>query len=188
MHAARSAPELLFGATEYSTAVDMWSIGCIFGELILRKPLIPGRGEIDQVNQVRSTHLDVGVSPRSRSELTPFRARRSSSSSGVRPTRCGPASASSPTPSRSTSRLRSRTSSSSRSSPPLEPLQDLRPDSLPLLRSSSSSSVSPTLQVLQPLDDLPLPHRLGPRPPPAPPHLRPRAPHHGRRGAAPPLL
>ncbi|GAA5912679.1 hypothetical protein JCM8208_007727 [Rhodotorula glutinis] len=46
------APELLFGATEYSTAVDMWSIGCIFGELILRKPLIPGRGEIDQVNQI----------------------------------------------------------------------------------------------------------------------------------------
>jgi cell division cycle 2-like protein len=47
-----SAPELLFGATEYSTAVDMWSIGCIFGELILREPLLPGRGEIDQVNKV----------------------------------------------------------------------------------------------------------------------------------------
>lgn len=47
------APELLFGATEYTTAVDMWSIGCIFGELILREPLLPGRGEIDQVNKVR---------------------------------------------------------------------------------------------------------------------------------------
>ncbi|GAA5872368.1 hypothetical protein JCM8547_000910 [Rhodosporidiobolus lusitaniae] len=46
------APELLFGATEYSTAVDMWSIGCIFGELILREPLLPGRGEIDQVNKI----------------------------------------------------------------------------------------------------------------------------------------
>ncbi|GAA5986305.1 hypothetical protein JCM11641_002037 [Rhodosporidiobolus odoratus] len=46
------APELLFGATEYSTAVDMWSIGCIFGELILREPLLPGRGEIDQVNVI----------------------------------------------------------------------------------------------------------------------------------------
>ncbi|BGP17165.1 hypothetical protein JCM10213_006040 [Rhodosporidiobolus nylandii] len=46
------APELLFGATEYSTAVDMWSIGCIFGELILREPLMPGRGEIDQVNKI----------------------------------------------------------------------------------------------------------------------------------------
>ncbi|GAA5988293.1 hypothetical protein JCM10908_002152 [Rhodotorula pacifica] len=46
------APELLFGATEYSTAVDIWSIGCIFGELILREPLLPGRGEIDQVNKI----------------------------------------------------------------------------------------------------------------------------------------
>ncbi|GJN91357.1 hypothetical protein Rhopal_004378-T1 [Rhodotorula paludigena] len=46
------APELLFGATEYTTAVDMWSIGCIFGELILREPLLPGRGEIDQVNKI----------------------------------------------------------------------------------------------------------------------------------------
>lgn len=49
-----SAPELLFGATEYSTAVDMWSIGCIFGELILKEPLLPGKGEIDQVNKVRA--------------------------------------------------------------------------------------------------------------------------------------
>ncbi|GAA6063066.1 hypothetical protein JCM10212_003124 [Sporobolomyces blumeae] len=46
------APELLFGATEYTTAVDMWSIGCIFGELILREPLLPGRGEIDQVSRI----------------------------------------------------------------------------------------------------------------------------------------
>ncbi|GAA5952971.1 hypothetical protein JCM3765_003021 [Sporobolomyces pararoseus] len=46
------APELLFGATEYSTAVDMWSIGCIFGELILREPLLPGKGEIDQISKI----------------------------------------------------------------------------------------------------------------------------------------
>lgn len=46
------APELLFGATEYTTAVDMWSIGCIFGELILKEPLLPGKGEIDQVSKV----------------------------------------------------------------------------------------------------------------------------------------
>lgn len=49
----RSAPELLLGATEYSTAVDLWSIGCIFGELILKEPLLPGKGEIDQVAKVR---------------------------------------------------------------------------------------------------------------------------------------
>ncbi|SCV69878.1 BQ2448_1272 [Microbotryum intermedium] len=46
------APELLFGATEYTTAVDMWSIGCIFGELILKEPLLPGKGEIDQVAKI----------------------------------------------------------------------------------------------------------------------------------------
>ncbi|KAJ0398376.1 hypothetical protein ATCC90586_000713 [Pythium insidiosum] len=46
------APELLLGATEYSTAVDMWSVGCIFAEILLMKPLFPGRGEIDQMDQI----------------------------------------------------------------------------------------------------------------------------------------
>jgi cell division cycle 2-like protein len=49
------APELLLGSADYSTAVDMWSIGCIFGELILKEPLLPGKGEIDQLNRVRPT-------------------------------------------------------------------------------------------------------------------------------------
>lgn len=46
------APELLLGATTYSTAVDMWSVGCIFAEMLLMKPLLPGRGEIDQMDQI----------------------------------------------------------------------------------------------------------------------------------------
>lgn len=46
------APELLLGETEYSTAVDMWSIGCIFAELIQKEPLFPGKGEIDQLNRI----------------------------------------------------------------------------------------------------------------------------------------
>ncbi|KAF1334863.1 Cmgc/cdk protein kinase, partial [Globisporangium splendens] len=46
------APELLLGATTYSTAVDMWSVGCIFAEILLMKPLFPGRGEIDQMDQI----------------------------------------------------------------------------------------------------------------------------------------
>lgn len=41
------APELL-GATEYSTAVDMWSVGCIMAELLANKPLIDGKTEIGQ--------------------------------------------------------------------------------------------------------------------------------------------
>uniref|UniRef100_A0A8C2ZJD1 cyclin-dependent kinase n=1 Tax=Cyclopterus lumpus TaxID=8103 RepID=A0A8C2ZJD1_CYCLU len=46
------SPELLLGAKEYSTAVDMWSVGCIFGELLTQKPLFPGKSEIDQINKV----------------------------------------------------------------------------------------------------------------------------------------
>ncbi|VCW76767.1 unnamed protein product, partial [Gulo gulo] len=46
------APELLLGTKEYSTAVDMWLVGCIFGELLTQKPLFPGKSEIDQINKV----------------------------------------------------------------------------------------------------------------------------------------
>ncbi|KAJ1558223.1 Cyclin-dependent kinase 11B [Cladochytrium tenue] len=46
------APELLLGATEYTSAIDMWSIGCIFAELVNKEPLFPGRGEIDQLNKI----------------------------------------------------------------------------------------------------------------------------------------
>ncbi|MBW0495359.1 hypothetical protein O181_035074, partial [Austropuccinia psidii MF-1] len=46
------APELLLGAESYTTSVDMWSIGCIFAELILREPLFPGEGEIDQIGRI----------------------------------------------------------------------------------------------------------------------------------------
>lgn len=36
------APEILLGSRHYSTAVDIWSIGCIFAEMVLKKPLFPG--------------------------------------------------------------------------------------------------------------------------------------------------
>ncbi|KAK1921394.1 putative cell division cycle 2 [Papiliotrema laurentii] len=48
------SPELLLGATEYTTAVDMWSCGCIFAELMQKEALFPGRGEIDQINRIFS--------------------------------------------------------------------------------------------------------------------------------------
>ncbi|GJN03683.1 hypothetical protein PR202_ga21154 [Eleusine coracana subsp. coracana] len=38
-------PELLLGATNYAEAVDIWSVGCIFAEFLLKKPLFPGRTE-----------------------------------------------------------------------------------------------------------------------------------------------
>jgi len=46
------APEILLGAQKYSTPVDMWSIGCIFAEMVLKKPLFPGDSEIDQLYKI----------------------------------------------------------------------------------------------------------------------------------------
>lgn len=47
------APELLFGARHYNTAVDMWAIGCIFAELLNRAPLFQGENDIDQLYRVQ---------------------------------------------------------------------------------------------------------------------------------------
>ncbi|KAL7753778.1 hypothetical protein RI367_000710 [Sorochytrium milnesiophthora] len=46
------APELLLGERTYSVAVDNWSIGCIFGELLLNKPLLPGKVELEQLTLI----------------------------------------------------------------------------------------------------------------------------------------
>lgn len=46
------APELLLGATTYTTSVDLWGVGCIFGELVLKTPLLPGKTEIDQLRKM----------------------------------------------------------------------------------------------------------------------------------------
>ncbi|KAM6543509.1 hypothetical protein CsatB_007956 [Cannabis sativa] len=43
------APEVLLGATHYSTGVDMWSIGCIFAELVTTQALFPGDSELQQL-------------------------------------------------------------------------------------------------------------------------------------------
>ncbi|KAJ1512269.1 hypothetical protein HMI54_015828, partial [Coelomomyces lativittatus] len=46
------APELLLGATEYTSAIDLWSVGCIFAEIVYREPLFPGQGELDQLDRI----------------------------------------------------------------------------------------------------------------------------------------
>jgi cell division cycle 2-like protein len=48
------SPELLLGATTYDSSVDMWSLGCIFGELLTRNPLLQGKNEVDQLSKVSS--------------------------------------------------------------------------------------------------------------------------------------
>ncbi|RLU18409.1 hypothetical protein DMN91_008766 [Ooceraea biroi] len=46
------APELLLSDTEYSTPVDMWSVGCIFAELLRMEALFPGKSDIDQLTKI----------------------------------------------------------------------------------------------------------------------------------------
>ncbi|XP_057248842.1 cyclin-dependent kinase G-2-like [Beta vulgaris subsp. vulgaris] len=46
------APELLLGEKEYSTAIDMWSLGCIMAELLPKEPLFNGKSEFDQPDKV----------------------------------------------------------------------------------------------------------------------------------------
>ncbi|XP_054719647.1 cyclin-dependent kinase 7-like [Uloborus diversus] len=46
------SPELIFGARIYSTGVDMWAVGCILAELLLRAPFLPGETDLDQLNQI----------------------------------------------------------------------------------------------------------------------------------------
>lgn len=42
-------PELLFGARHYSGAVDIWSVGMVFAELIIRAPFLAGNTEVEQI-------------------------------------------------------------------------------------------------------------------------------------------
>ncbi|CAN1157322.1 Mitogen-activated protein kinase 4 [Linum perenne] len=44
------APELLLNCSEYTAAIDIWSVGCILGEIMTRQPLFPGK---DYVHQLR---------------------------------------------------------------------------------------------------------------------------------------
>lgn len=46
------APELIFGATEYNSAIDIWSMGCVLAELLLGQPLFPGETSIDQLVEI----------------------------------------------------------------------------------------------------------------------------------------
>ncbi|XP_063955786.1 cyclin-dependent kinase 7-like [Lytechinus pictus] len=48
-------PELLFGARIYGTGVDMWAMGCILAELLLRVPFLPGESDLDQLSRIFQT-------------------------------------------------------------------------------------------------------------------------------------
>ncbi|KAL1915564.1 uncharacterized protein VTP21DRAFT_6688 [Calcarisporiella thermophila] len=46
------SPELLFGAKEYCYGVDIWAVGCIFAELMLRTPYVAGDSDMDQLTKI----------------------------------------------------------------------------------------------------------------------------------------
>ncbi|KAJ3089953.1 Mitogen-activated protein kinase [Quaeritorhiza haematococci] len=48
------APEIMLSFKSYTKAIDMWSVGCIFAELLGGKPLFKGRDYVDQLNQILS--------------------------------------------------------------------------------------------------------------------------------------
>ncbi|XP_043461853.1 cyclin-dependent kinase 2-like [Leptopilina heterotoma] len=48
-------PEILLGTKLYSTAVDIWSLGCIFAEMATKRALFPGDSEIDQLFRIFRT-------------------------------------------------------------------------------------------------------------------------------------
>jgi serine/threonine protein kinase len=50
------APEILLGQKQYSTSVDLWSAGCIFAEMAMKKPLFPGDSEIEEIFKIFQLH------------------------------------------------------------------------------------------------------------------------------------
>ncbi|XP_018424675.1 PREDICTED: cyclin-dependent kinase 7 [Nanorana parkeri] len=49
------SPELLFGSRMYGVGVDMWAVGCILAELLLRVPFLPGDSDLDQLTRIFET-------------------------------------------------------------------------------------------------------------------------------------
>lgn len=46
------APEILLGSQQYSRAVDIWSVGCIVGEMFVGKAIFPGNSTLNQIERV----------------------------------------------------------------------------------------------------------------------------------------
>lgn len=60
------APEILLGSTHYTKGVDIWSVGCILGEMLLGRPLFPGTSTMNQLDRImeitgRPSPEDVGA-------------------------------------------------------------------------------------------------------------------------------
>ena len=51
------APELLLNCSEYTAAIDIWSVGCILGEIGTREPLFPGKDYVHQLRLITEVSL-----------------------------------------------------------------------------------------------------------------------------------
>ena len=41
--------QVLLGCTDYDKGIDIWSVGCVIGEMLLKRTLFPGKSSLDQV-------------------------------------------------------------------------------------------------------------------------------------------
>eukprot|EP00262_Sarcandra_glabra_P008732 TRINITY_DN2241_c0_g1_i1.p1 TRINITY_DN2241_c0_g1~~TRINITY_DN2241_c0_g1_i1.p1 ORF type:complete len:391 (+),score=53.40 TRINITY_DN2241_c0_g1_i1:199-1371(+) len=52
------APELLLNCSEYTAAIDIWSVGCILGEIMTREPLFPGKDYVQQLRLITEVRIE----------------------------------------------------------------------------------------------------------------------------------
>ncbi|OII71766.1 mitogen-activated protein kinase [Cryptosporidium ubiquitum] len=65
------APEILLGSTKYTKGIDMWSLGCILGEILCGKPIFPGSSTMNQLERIISV-IDFPSSEDVESIQSPF--------------------------------------------------------------------------------------------------------------------
>mmetsp|Transcript_4362 Transcript_4362/g.6339 ORF Transcript_4362/g.6339 Transcript_4362/m.6339 type:complete len:377 (-) Transcript_4362:719-1849(-) len=46
------SPEVLLGSTKYTKGIDLWSVGCILGEMLCHRPLLPGNSTMNQIERI----------------------------------------------------------------------------------------------------------------------------------------
>ena len=59
------APELIFGATQYTNQIDVWSVGCVVAEMVLRTPIFPGNSAVVGDWGLGIGGLGIGPNPQS---------------------------------------------------------------------------------------------------------------------------
>ncbi|XP_065669565.1 extracellular signal-regulated kinase 2 isoform X2 [Hydra vulgaris] len=68
------APEILLASSKYTKGVDMWSMGCILGEILLGKPLFPGSSTLNQIEKILTV-----IPPLTREDIDSIKSSYSSS-------------------------------------------------------------------------------------------------------------